>query len=126
MLEAYSLNQEVGSLDAIPFTNVPLKKGCTAELSGTSTIQLNKCGVYMIAFDSSATPATTTVQLYKNGVAQDQAQSTGGTPSFVTLVQVTENNCCCPCSAPTTVQIINASEAEATFANANITVTKIV
>ena len=125
MLEAYSLNQEVGSLDAIPFTNVTLKKGCTAELSGTSTIQLNKCGVYMVAFDCSVTP-TTTVELYKNGVAQDQAQATGGTPSFVTLVQVTENNCCCPCSAPTTVQIINAGDAEATFSNANITVTKIV
>lgn len=125
MLEVYSLNQTVGSLEPIPFTNVTLKKGCTAELSGTSTIQLNKCGVYMIAFDCSAA-ASTTVQLYKNGVAQDQAQGTGSIISFVTLVQVSENNTCCPCSAPTTIQILNASDAEATFTNANVTVTKVV
>lgn len=125
MLEVYSINATVGSLEPIPFNNVSLKKGCTAELSGTSTIQLNKCGVYMIAFDCSSA-ATTTVQLYKNGVAQDQAQATGGTPSFVTLVQVAENNSCCPCSSPTTVQILNATETEATLTNANVTVTKIV
>ena len=125
MLEIYSLNQTVGSLDPIPFTNVAVKKGCTAELSGTSTIQFNKCGVYMVACDASAA-ATTTIQLYKNGVAQDQAQATGGSPSFVTLVQVTENNTCCPCSTPTTIQILNADDAEATFTNINVTVTKIV
>lgn len=125
MLEAYSLNQTVGSMEAVPFTNVSLKKGCTAELSGTSTIQLNKCGIYMVEFDCSSAAATT-VQLYKNGIAQDQAQSTGTTPGFTTLVQVSENNTCCPCSAPTTIQILNADDAEATLTNANITVTKVV
>ena len=65
MLEVYSLNQTVGSLDPIPFTNVTLKKGCTAELSGTTTIQLNKCGVYMITVDTSSATATT-IELYKN------------------------------------------------------------
>lgn len=125
MLEIYSLNQTVGSLEPIPFTNVAIKKGCTAELSGTSTIQLNKCGVYMVACDASSATATT-IQLYKNGIAQDQAQSTGTTPSFVTLVQVTENNTCCPCSSPTTIQVLNADDAEATLTNINITVTKIV
>lgn len=125
MLEVYSLNQEVESLSPIPFTNVSLKKGCTAELTGTSTIQLNKCGVYMIAFDGSSAAATT-VQMYKNGVAQDQAQSTGVSPAFVTLVQVTESNSCCPCSAPTLIQILNADDTTATFTNANVTVTKIV
>ena len=125
MLEVYSLNQTVGSLDPIPFTNVTLKKGCTAELSGTTTIQLNKCGVYMIACDCSSA-ATSTIQMYKNGVAQDQAQATGGTPSFVTLVQVSENNTCCPCSSPTTIQILNATDAEATFTNVNVVVTKLI
>ena len=125
MLEVYSINATVGSLEPIPFSNVSLKKGCTAELSGTSTIQLNKCGVYMIECDCSSATATT-IQLYKNGVAQDQAQSTGTTPNFTTLVQVSENNSCCPCSAPTTVQILNATETEATFTNANVVVTKIV
>ena len=125
MLEVYSLNQTVGSLEPIPFTNVVIKKGCTAELSGTSTIQLNKCGVYMIACNCSSATATT-IQLYKNGVAQEQAQSTGTSMSFTTLVQVANNNTCCPCSSPTTVQIVNADDAEATFTDANVTVTKIV
>lgn len=125
MLEVYSLNQTVESLTPIPFTNVTLKKGCTAELSGTTTIQLNKCGVYMIAVDTSSATATT-IELYKNGVAQEQAQSTGTTPNFTTLVQVSENNTCCPCSSPTTIQILNATDAEATFTNANVVVTKLV
>lgn len=125
MLEVYSLNQTVGSLEPIPFTNVALRKGCTAELSGTSTIQLNKCGVYMIAVDASSATATT-IELYKNGVAQEQAQSTGTSPNFTTLVQVAENNTCCPCSSPTTIQIVNADDAEATFTSVNVVVTKLV
>ena len=125
MLEVYSLNQTVATMDPIPFTNVALKKGCTAELSGTSTIQLNKCGVYMVECNTSSATATT-IQLYKNGVAQEQAQSTGTTPGFTTLVQVTENNTNCPCSSPTTIQILNADDAEATFTDARVVVTKIV
>ena len=125
MLEAYSLNQTVGTLEAVPFTNVSLKKGCTAVLSGTSTIQLNKCGVYMVEFNASAT-ASTTLELYKDGVAQPQAQSTDTSIAFTTLVQVTENNSCCPCSSPTTIQIINIDDADATLTNANIVITKIV
>ena len=125
MLEAYSLNQTVASMDAVPFTSVSLKKGCTAELSGASTIQLNKCGVYMVSFNASSATATT-VELYKNGIEQPQAQSTGLNPSFVTLVQVTENNSCCPCSAPTVLQVINVDDAEATLTDANIVITKLV
>ena len=106
MLEAYSLNQEVGANAAIPFNSVSIQKGCTARLNGVSTIELNKAGVYMVAFDGTA-GASTLVQLYKDGVAQPQAQSTGTSPSFVTLVQVSENNSNCPCAAPTNIQIRN-------------------
>lgn len=123
MLEAYSLNVDVGADSPVPFQNVSLKKGCTAELSGISTIQLNKCGVYMVAVNaSSATSAT--IQLYKDGVAQPQAQSTGTTPSFTTLVQVTENNCGCPCSEAVSLQVMNTTAA--TFTDVNIVVTKVV
>lgn len=122
MLEVYSTNIDVAADTAIPFQNVSLKKGETAELSGTSTIKLNKCGVYMVAVDASA-EASTTIQLYKNGVAQPQAQSTGITPSFVTLVQVSENNCGCPCSSPVTLQVVNTTAV--TFTDANVTVTKV-
>ena len=122
MLEVYSTNVEVAADTAIPFQNVALKKGCTAELSGTSTIQLNKCGVYMVSCDASA-EASTTIQLYKNGVAQPQAQSTGITPSFVTLVQVSENNCGCPCKAPVSLQVVNTTAT--TFTDCNVCVTKV-
>lgn len=125
MLEAYSLNVTVPTLTAIPFNNVSLKKGCTASLNGgVATIELNKCGVYMVEFDGSSATAAT-VQLFKDGVAQPQAQSTGTSPSFTTLVQVSENNTCKCCSSPTTIQIVNAGSASATFTDVNICVTKV-
>ena len=122
MLEVYSTNVEVAADSAIPFQNVALKKGCTAELSGTGTIQLNKCGVYMVSFDGTAS-AETNVELYKDGVTQMQAQATGEAVSFETLVQVDKNNCGCCCSSPVTLQVI--SDSAVTFTNANIVVTKV-
>ena len=123
MLEIYSTDLAITAETFVPFQNVGVKKGCTAELSGTNTINLNKCGVYMVAVDASATPATT-LQLYKNGIAQPQAQSTGTSPSFVTLVQVPENNSCCPCASGTSLQLMNTTES--VLANVNCTITKVV
>lgn len=124
MLEVYGLNVNAGENSPVEFNNVSLRKGCTATLSGNSTINLNKCGVYMVSVDASST-TTPTIQLYKNGVAQPQAQSTGGASSFVTLVQVDENNSCCACTSPTSLQIVNTGAA-ATFTNINCCVTKVV
>ena len=125
MIQAYSLNVTIPSNSAITFNNVTLQKGCTTTLSGNATFQLNKCGVYMVECDcSSATAAT--IQLFKDNVALAQAQSTGTSPSFTTLVQVTEDNSCCPCSSPTTVQVRNTGAASATFTDANIVITKVV
>ena len=124
MLEAYSLNVTVPAATNIPFNNITLEKGCTVDLNGVSTIELNKCGVYMIAFDGSLGTATT-VQLYKDGVALPQAQSTGASPSFVTLVQVSENNSRCCCTSPTLIQIRNTGTAAATFTDVNVCVTKV-
>ena len=123
MLEVYSTDVDVLANTAIPFNNVSLMKGCTAELSGTSTIVLNRCGVYMVSVDASAS-VETTIQLYKDGVAQPEAQSTGSTVSFQTLVQVPGNNTNCPCSSGTSLQIF--SDTAATFANVNVVVTKII
>ena len=123
MLEVYSVNTGVTATTPIPFENVHIKKGCTATPSGTSSIQLNKCGVYMVTCDASAETATT-IQLYRDGVAQPQAQGIGTTPCFITLVQVTENNCNCPCSSPTTLQVMNT--VDTVFTNVNLCVTKIV
>lgn len=122
MLEAYSLGVSVLAGAAIPFNNVTVEKGCTATIASPATVQLNKCGVYMVAVDASAAAAAT-IQLYKDDVAQPQAQSTGNSPSFTTLVQVSRNNSDCVCSSPTLLQV--RTPAAATFTDANIVVTKI-
>ena len=123
MLEIYSTDLGITADTYVPFQNVALKKGCTAELSGTSTITLNKCGIYMVSVDASATVATT-LQLYKDGIAQPQAQGTGLNPSFVTLVQVSENNNCCPCTFGTSLQLMNSTETVLT--DVNVVITKVV
>lgn len=123
MLEAYSTNILVDADENIPFNSMSVIKGCTATKPSADTINLNKCGVYMVSVDATA-GTSTTIQLYKDGVAQPQAQSTGTSLGFVTLVQVSEDNTCCPCSAPVSLQVRNTTSA--TLTNANITVTKIV
>lgn len=136
MLETYSQNITVDQNTAIPFNNVSIKKGCTATKSALNTIQLNKCGVYMIAFDASAATSSTSgniiVQMSKNDTLQPQAlaenTSTSTTDveslSFVTLVQVPENNSCRCCDSPTVIRFVNTG-ISATFIQANVTVTKI-
>lgn len=122
MLEAYSTNAAVAANSAIPFNNVTIQKGPTAVLSGTQTIELNKCGVYMVELDGVAS-ASTTVQMLKNGIAQPQAQSTGTAFGFQTLVQVAKDNTSCCCSSPTLIQF--TSEAAVTMTNVNVVVTKV-
>lgn len=122
MLEAYSLNVTVAADSPIPFNSVSVAKGCSAVLTSPSTISLNKCGVYKVECDVSAAAANT-IQLYKDGVAQPQAQSTGTSPNFSTLVQVDHDNSCCPCASPTLVQIRLTTAA--TLTDANVVVTKI-
>ena len=122
MLEVYSINVDAAANAALPLNNVSYKKGCNVEPSGTSSIALNRCGVYEVSVDGSAA-ASTTVQLYKNGIAQAQAQSTGTNPSFTTFVSVEDNNTCCPCTSPVLIQIMNT--AETTFNNINVAVRKV-
>jgi len=123
MIEAYSTNIAVGADTNIPFNSVSVQKGCTVTKTSTDTFNLNKCGIYMVSVDAS-TGTSTTIQLYKDGVAQPQAQSTGITPNFITLVQVPNNNSNCPCSSPTTIQVQNTTAG--TFTDANIVITKII
>lgn len=122
MLEAYSTNVAVAADAAIPFNNVVIQKGNTAVLSGAQTVELNKCGVYMVEIDGTAS-ASTTVQMTKNGVAQPQAQSTGTTFGFQTLVQVPRSNTSCCCSSPTLIQF--TADAAVTLTNVNVVVTKV-
>ena len=134
MFQGYSLNVNVATNSAIPFNNVTIAKGCTAKLEGVSTIKLNKRGIYMVSVDVAGTPTaagTMSIQLSKNGVLQPQAQSsvTGATAnisimSFVTLVQVQEDNTCSCCTSPTSIQLINTG-VPTDYEITNIVVTKI-
>lgn len=122
MLEAYSQNVTVVANQAIPFNNVTLKKGCTAELITPTTVQFNRCGVYCVDCDVSA-GTSSTIQLYKDGVAQPQTISTGTTPHIYTFVVAESNSNDCPCTLPTTIQIIDATAG--TLTNASIKITKL-
>lgn len=137
MLEVSSQNVAVTTGTAIPLNTQTIKKGCTAERTGTTSIQLNKCGVYMVSFDGSSSITGTTagnivVQMMKNGVLQPQAISTNNSTSstdveslsFVTLVQVSESNTCDCCSSPTVLTFVNTGVG-ATYTQANVCVTKI-
>lgn len=134
MLEGYSTNITVATDASVPFNNVTIEKGCTAKLDAPGSITLNKSGVYMISVDAAGTPTTAgvmSIQLSKDGVLQPQAQSavTGATTdisnvSFVTLVQVKQDNTCSCCTSPTVVRIVNTG-VPATYSIANICVTKI-
>ena len=122
MIQAYSENVAVTALSPVPFNNIAVKKGCAEDMSGAGAINLNKRGVYMVKVDATA-GASTTLQLYKDGVAMPQAQSTGTTLSFSTLVQVDKDNSNCCCSSPTPIQVMSTEAV--TLANANIVVTKL-
>lgn len=122
MLEVYGINVTAVADTPLTFGNVAVKKGCTAELESANTIQLNKRGVYMVEFDGSCAAANT-VQMFKDGVAQPQAQSTGTSPSFTTLVQVDHNNTDCCCSSPVLLKFIPTDAG--TFTDINVCVTKV-
>lgn len=121
MIEAYSLNATVAAGSAVPLNNVTYRKGSAVTIEGASTIALNRCGVYKVSVNASSAAAAT-LQLYKDGIAQPQAQSTGTTPNFSTLIAVDENNTCCPCTTPTVLQVINAADASATLTDFNVVV----
>lgn len=136
MLEAYAVGQTIAATNGVvPFSAVTLIKGETAVLSGANTIQLNRCGVYMIDFCMEGLPGaagTATVSMSKDGVLQQQATaSVGGattatavTLPITTLVQVSENNTCCCCTSPTVIQFTNTG-VQLTAARTHVVVTKV-
>ena len=132
MLEVYSVSQTFSDGVAIPLNNISISKGCTAVLAAPATIELNKCGVYMVSCNSTLTGAaagSARIQMSKNGVAQPQAQAgetlavTPTSLDFTTLVQVNQNNNTCYCTSPTLLQFIySGDDATGTI---NVCVTKI-
>ena len=136
MLETYSQNVTVLQNTAIPFNSTSIRKGCTAVKTDVNTIELNKSGIYMVSFDAVASTSTTSgnivVQMSKDGTLEPQAitatTSTGTTDieslSFVTLVQVSEDNSCNCCDSPVILKFLNTGIG-ATYVQANVVVTKI-
>lgn len=137
MIEAYSLGVTVGANQPVPFNNVTIQKGCSVKQMSATTFVFNKKGTYKVTLDAAGaitgtTAANLILQLFKNGVAQPQAQGVANSTSttdveslgFVTLVQVEEdNNPCCCSKTPTTIQILNT--VAALFNKINITITKV-
>lgn len=122
MIQAYTIGATVTADTPVPFNSVTIQKGCTVTKPSTDTFDLNKCGIYEVSVDGTAA-AETTLQLYKDGVAMPQAQSTGTTLGFTTLVQVNHNNSDCACASPTKIQVMNTT---ATSVDSNIVITKLV
>lgn len=138
MIECYTNNATVGADEAIVFNNTRIKKGCMVDVNG-ATIQFNKCGIYEVNVNATATAPSATssapvdlmVELKKEGVTQGKATETATSEtaksalSFTSLVQVPQNNSCSPCISPTTCTVVN-SGAEAVFDTINLVVTKLV
>lgn len=134
MLQAYSSNIDVAANAVCPLNSAVIDKGCAETLAGAGTIELNRCGVYLVECDGFCEPAAAglvSFQLYKNGVAQPQAISsfTGTTTNvgafgFKTLVQCASNNTNCCCTSPTNLQIMTGDTA-VTGLHINVCVTKI-
>lgn len=119
----------------VPFTSVALMKGKTVDLTGTTSIALHKAGVYLVEMVVAGTPAaagTASIAMIKDGVAQPQATvndptavtTVGVTLPITTLVQVSEDDGCCCCKAPTVIQFQNTGVG-LNNASTMITVTKV-
>lgn len=127
MIEVYSNNVSVPAGATVPLDNEVLRKGCTATKSG-NTINLNRCGVYQVNCECSASAAGT-LQLQKNNVLQPQAildMTNAQAASFSTLVQVQHNNCPCDCdTAQVSLSVVNTETEAVPITTFNLTVTKL-
>ncbi len=134
MIEIYSNNVEVSANATIPLNVTAISKGNSITSNGAATLQFNKCGLYKVDVNASCVASAAgvlTIHMYKNGVAQAQALASETAAdatsihdlSFSTIVQVGENNTCCPCSAPTTITIVNTGVG-ATFSIIDVVATK--
>ena len=137
MIQGYSSDITVAADAIYPLNNITLKKGCSVTLSGTSTIQLNQKGVYLIQYDGYAAPAAATgevsTQLYVNEVAQPEAISSfeatadqaTQTLHFQTCVQVAHNNCNCNLTTSPTILQFKNTGIGVESAHINVIVTKL-
>lgn len=136
MLQLYSDGLTVAAGAAIPLNNITYSKGCSATHNAPATISLNTRGVYLVkadAYGSVTAAGEFGIQFAVNGVPQLDAISEATVApgdnvavSTQCIVTVAQTDCPCNCtSAPTTVQLINPTTAEATDAHYNVIVTKL-
>ena len=134
MISSYnSTPQAVAADGLITFTTDRVLTGCTATRNG-STFQLNKPGYYYVTFNAvaAATEAAgeLVIDLYDNGVAVPGAKAASTTTvvgnndnyAFATIIRVPPS--CCAIDNTANLTLINTGIA-ATFANVNISITKI-
>lgn len=133
MLETYSQNLTVTANTTIPFNVNSLKKNCTVtHTEGSTSISLNKAGVYAVYFNAVGTltdAGTFSAQMLKDGntVAQAVSGATAGAGetaniSFSTLVFV---NPSCSCVNNKATLTFSYTGGAGTIANANVIVLKV-
>ena len=134
MISSYNItNQTVAANGLLTFTTDRILTGCTATRDG-STFQLNKPGYYYVTFNAvaAATEAVgeLVVELQNNGVAVPGAEAASTTTTagnndnyaFATIIKVPPS--CCAIDNTAKLTLVNTGVA-ATFANANVNITKL-
>lgn len=140
MLQAYSYNAGGFALaqdTPITLENVSVETGCTATCTpGSTTVNLNKPGYYMVQFNgygtvsTAAANGTVEITMYKNGTAVPYAsalsESTTTTDiknlSFSTIVRVLPS--CPSIDNDVALTFVNTGNA-GTYYNTNVVVTKL-
>ena len=134
MISSYNSTSQAVTVDGlITFSTDRVLTGCTATRDG-STFQLNKPGYYYVSFNAVAAATETVgeliIDLYNNGAAVPGARAASTTTvagnndnySFTTIVRVPPS--CCAVDNTANLTLVNTGVA-ATFANVNISITKL-
>lgn len=136
VLNAYTnTSQTLVANQAIAFNNINVLNGCSIDFTaGTTSVELQKPGVYLVTVDSSVAESGTagviTMQLQNNGVnvngAVSNIDSTAAGDingmSFSTVIKVLPS--CCAVNNTVTLTVLNTGVG-AVYSNANITIIKL-
>lgn len=133
MLQAYATGLAATTGQAVSFPNVERIGTTVTAAIGSTTVQLNAPGVYMVSFNATGTTTdagTFGFQMHRDGNAVPQAQAATNTTttagenaavSFQTLMSV---NRCCQSANGVVLSFIYTGDA-GTIALANVVVTKV-
>lgn len=136
MLDTYTNSTQTITTDSpIAFNINRVMTGCTVTHSaGSTSISLNKPGIYMVHFNGDAAESGTagdiTVQLFVNGVLYPGAEATEDSTAttdivnldFETLVRVTPQFC--QCGNNVTLTFVDTGVG-AVFSNVEVVITKV-